>query len=91
MNNGSRNFATLPQTVLWYDLRDHLQTLGGVEVTEFITDDVTQAWIDFTYHGHTFTINDQLGDFWFFVDDPSCPDEILTEVVKHCERLLLAS
>ena len=88
MNDGSRKFAELPQSRLWYDLRDHLQTLRGAVVTGFLTDDVTKAWIDFTYRGHSFTINDQFGDYWFFVDDPTCPDEILTEVVRHCESLL---
>jgi hypothetical protein len=88
MNDGSRKFAELPQTRLWHQLRDHLQTLRSAVVTSFLTDGVTEAWIDFTFRGHSFTINDQFGDYWFFVDDPSCPDEILAEVVSHCERLL---
>jgi hypothetical protein len=90
MCDGSRKFAELPQTKLWYDLRDHLQTLRGAVVTRFLTDDVTEAWIDFTYRGYAFTVNDQYGDYWFFVDDPTCPNEILTEVVRHCQRLLTA-
>ena len=85
---GSRQFAELPQTTLWYDLRDHLQALRGADITEFLTDHVTEAWIHFTYRGHSFRVNDQFGDYWFFVDDPQCPDEILTEVVSHCESLL---
>ena len=88
MNDGSRKFAELPQTRLWHDLRDHLQTLRGAVLTGFLTDGVTEAWIDFTYRGHSFTVNDQFGDYGFFVDDAACSDEILTEVVEHCERLL---
>lgn len=88
MNDGSRKFAELRQTRLWHDLRDHLQTLHGAVVTGFLTDSITEAWIDFTYRGHSFTINDQFGDYWFFVADPNCPDEILTEVLSHCQRLL---
>ena len=88
MNDGSRKFAELPQTRLWRELRDHLQTLSGAVVTSFLTDGVTEAWIDFTFRGHSFTVNDQFGDYWFFVADPSCPHGILTEVVSHCERLL---
>ena len=88
MNDGSRKFAELPQSRLWYDLRDHLLTLHGAVVTGVLTDDVTEAWIDFTYRGHSFTINDQFGGYWFFVDDPKCSDDILTEVVRHCESLL---
>ncbi len=88
MNDGSRQFAKLPQTKLWHELRDHLQKLNGAVVTGFLTDGNTEAWIDFKFRGQTFTINDQFGHYWFFVDDPLCPDEILTEVVTHCERLL---
>ena len=89
MNDGSRKFAELPQTRLWRDLHDHLLALRGAVVTGILTDDVTEAWIDFTYRGHTFTINNQFGDYWFFVNDVTCPDEILAEVVRHCESLLL--
>lgn len=88
MNDGSRNFAELPQAVLWQELRDHVRTLNGAVITDFITDGVTEGWIDFTYCGYSFSINDQFGDYWFFVDDSGCPDEILIEVLSHCERLL---
>jgi hypothetical protein len=87
-HDGSRQFAELPQTRLWYDLRDHLKTLPGAIVTNFHCDDVTEAWIDFVYRGYSFSVNDQFGDYWFFVNDPKCADEILTEIVSHCEKLL---
>lgn len=48
-----------------------------------LTDDVTETWIDFDYRGHRFSINDQLGSWWFFVEDPACPDPILDAVVTH--------
>jgi hypothetical protein len=88
MHDGSRQFANLPQTVLWYELRDHMATLPGVNITGFVTDNVTEGWIDFAYRRHEFSINDQFGDYWFFVKDPSCPDEILRSVVVHCRALL---
>ena len=88
MNDGSRHFGELPQTVMWHELRDHIETLAGAEVTDFITDNVTEAWIDFSYRGHCFAINDQFGAYWFFVNDPNCPDEILAAVLSHCEFLL---
>jgi len=87
-HDGSRQFAELPQTVLWYDMRDHLRKLPGAVITNFLCDGVTEAWIDFTYRVHSFTVNDQFGAYWFFVDDPKCSDEILTEIVGHCENLL---
>jgi len=88
MKDGSRHFGELPQTVLWYDLRDHVERFEGARVTDFITDHVTEAWIDFSYRGNSFSVNDQCGDYWFFVEDPSCPDDILKAVLSHCESLL---
>jgi hypothetical protein len=87
-HNGSRQFGELPQTFLWYELRDHIGGLDGAVVTDFVTDDITEAWIDFTYHGYRFSVNDQFGDYWFFVDGPHCPDEVLESVLSHCKLLL---
>lgn len=88
MHDGSRHFEMLPQSVWWYELRDHISTLDGATITGFLTDDVTEAWIDFTYKGELFSVNDQHGFYWFFVDNPGCPDEVLEEVVAHCKLLL---
>ena len=88
MHDGSRHFGDLPQTVLWHGLRDHIEGLEGAVVTGFVTDEVTEAWIDFSYRGHEFSVNDQNGEYWFFVQDPECPDEILEAVLSHCKLLL---
>ena len=88
MHNGLRHFADLPQTVLWHDVRDHLSRLPGAELAGFVTDNVTEAWIDFAFAGHRFSINDQFGDYWFFVSDPRCPDVVLSAVVDHFASLL---
>ena len=88
MHDGSRHFGDLPQTALWYDVRDHVARLPDATLTGFVTDDITEAWIDFTYRQHDFSINDQFGDYWFFVSDPTCPDEVLSEVLEHFAELL---
>ena len=88
MNDGSRQFAALPQTYLWHAVRDHVARLAGSRLTAFICDEVTTAWIDFDYQGHHFSINDQFGEYWFFVQDPDCPDELLSNIVRHFEELL---
>jgi len=85
MNDGSRHFGDLPQTVLWYQLRDHISHLDGATVTNFVTDGITEAWINFSYRGHKFSVNDQFGDYWFFVEHPECPDEILESILNHCQ------
>jgi len=88
MHDGSRHFLTLPESEPWRVLRDHLALLSGVEVTDFLTDGVTEAWIDFAFSNHCFTANSQFGEYWFFVNDPSCPAEILNQVARHCVQLL---
>jgi len=88
MNDGSRHFGDLPQTVSWYEMRDHITRLDGAKLTGFITDDITEAWIDFSYCGYKFSVNDQFGEYWFFVDNPNCPDEILEAVLSRCAMLL---
>lgn len=86
--DGSRQFATLPQSELWYAVRDHVAKLPGAKLTRFLCDNVTEAWIDFEYSGYRFTVNDQLAEYWFFSNDPRCPDEILEHVVDHFRKLL---
>ena len=88
MHDGSRQFGELPQTALWYELRDHIEKLAGAAVTNFVTDNVTEAWIDFSYRGYRFCVNDQFGDYWFFVADPTCSDGILQSILAHCKLLL---
>ena len=90
MKDGSRHFATLPQKILWDGVKDHVSKLDGARLTAFICDNVTEAWIDFTYQGHEFSINDQYGEYWFFVKDPKCPDATLQKVSRHFESLLKA-
>jgi hypothetical protein len=90
MHNGSRHFGALPQTTLWYEIRDHISELEGAILTGFITDEVTEGWIDFSYLGHSFSINDQFGEYWFFVKDPACPDDILQSVLKHFQSRIFA-
>lgn len=88
MNDGSRHFGSLPQTRAWYDVRDHVESLHGARLAGFLCDHVTEAWIDFGFGGRRFSINDQFGEYWFFVDEPSCDEEVLRQVLVHFEPLL---
>ena len=88
MADGSRHFGSLPESFdasgpEWHRLRAHVATLDGAEVRGFVTDDVTEAWIDFAYAGHAFSLNNQQGEWWFFVADPACPDALLARVLEH--------
>jgi hypothetical protein len=87
--DGSRQFLSLPQSVPFDDLRDQVARLPGASLASYLTDDVVEAWIDFRYHDHSFTINNQLGEYWFFVADSTCPTELLMEIVDYFSRGLL--
>ena len=89
MHDGSRQFAELPEVCSWHDFRRHIERLSDATVTKFLTDDITEMWLDFSFRGHAFTVNNQCGDFWFFVSDPACPDDVLTAIVEHCEPILV--
>ena len=87
MADGSRHFGAFPErggaVPDWDVLRAAIATLVGALATGFVTDHVTEAWIDFTFAGHTFSLNNQNGDWWCFVQDPAAPDGVLRTVLVH--------
>lgn len=89
MKDNSRNFMDLPTDIIgWSDLYNYLGKLDGVKKTGFLTDNVTEVWMDFSFRGHNFSVNNQMGEYWFFAENPNCPEEILTEIAEHCDKLL---
>ena len=88
MRDGSRHFVDMPEVVFFDEVADHVEVLDGAEITEFLTDGVIEMWLEFEYRGHNFSVNNQLGDYLFFVDDADCPEEILFEIVDHFRQLL---
>ena len=88
MHDGTRKFVELPEECSWDEFRRHIANLPGTKVTNHLTDHVTEMWLDFSFRGHDFTVNNQFGDYWFFVRDAFCPDDILVAVIEHCETLL---
>ena len=88
MNDGSRHFSELPEAVGFDEIRQHSAQLAGAIETGFISDDVTEMWLDLEYRGHAFSVNNQFGDYWFFVRDPECANPILSEIGNHFSSLL---
>lgn len=84
MADGSRNFADVPQTLGFEDLHEHLCANAEIKITGYVNAPV-DLWIDFDFRGHKFSLNNQLGDYWMFVDDPACPDDILLAILTYCE------
>ena len=88
MNDGSRHFVDMPEVVFFDEFADHVEELEGAEIIEFLTNGVVEMWLDFEFSGHKFFVTNQFGDYWFFVQDAACPDEILLEVIDHFRELL---
>jgi hypothetical protein len=86
--DGSRHFVDMPEVAFFDDFYDHTEELEGARLTEFVTDGVTGMWLDFEFRGHEFSVTNQFGDYWFFVRDPECSEEILFEIIEHFRQLL---
>lgn len=87
MHDGSRQFVSLPESELPRTLLRHIFRLRWA-VPYFYMADAIETWMDFWYRGHRFAINNQFGEYWFFVKNPSCPDSVLHEVSLHFQALL---
>lgn len=82
-NDGARQFISIAEEVSWKQLRKSVAKLNGATETYYISDGITEMWLDFTYKQHRFTVNNQYGEYWFFVEDACCPESILIEVASH--------
>jgi hypothetical protein len=91
MHDGSRHFVSLAESCPPLVIHEHLARLDGIQMAPLLFDGVSEAWIDFDYQGYHFTINNQYGEYWFFVSDPTCPDAILTQLVNYCQQRLSVS
>ena len=87
MVDGSRNFADLPEVAGFGAMREHLKSLKGATEVDYITDQVTEVWIDFERNGYRFSINNQSGWYWLFADDPETPEAELEAVAEHFAQI----
>lgn len=89
MKDGSRHFVDFPVEAAFFDeFADHVEELEGAEITEFLTDGIVEMWLDFTFRGYKFSVNNKYDDYLFFVEDANCPEEILIEIINHFRKLL---
>ena len=81
MHDGSRFFADAPFQFASL-VKQRLQSIHGAAMTDCI-DTPLETWIDFNFRGHSFTMHSQWqNDYWLFVKDPGCPDDVLEEVAR---------
>lgn len=81
-NDGSRHFYSTPEKGSFQNLKKKIEKYNGMEVTDYLSDEVTEIWIDFEYKNKKFTVNNQMGEFWYFSSDPECEESILIEVAR---------
>ena len=86
MEDGSRLFAIIREPMSWADLRQHLEQMQGLEILQFVTDGVTEGWLDFRFFDHQFSVNDPMGELWFFVTDPTCASFVLSDLTFHLRK-----
>ena len=60
----------------------------SAQPTGFSGPESVEAWLHFDYAGQRFSINNQNDEYWFFVDDPRCPESLLDFVLKNFAKLL---
>jgi hypothetical protein len=68
-------------------MRRRLKRLAGATVlTEKIDSHQCDWEMRFAYKGFEFEIRMYAADSQYFVNDPSCPDDLLCEVARHFDR-----
>ena len=85
--DGSRSFASFCAVGGYLLLKQLVSELPGARIVGYV-EGITEMWLDFDYRGHKITINDQFGEYWFFVKDPTTPEQPLEEIASYFERTL---
>ncbi len=88
VSENARHFVDLPEVVFFDDLAEHIAKLPGSKLIEFEADGVVGVWIEFEYLDNNFFVDNALGDFRFYVENPECDESILLDVIDHLRRLL---
>jgi hypothetical protein len=87
--DGSRQFFDLQKSISWDDLIIHLKKLDQLEIKEFLPSPDLGSWLDFSFKKFEFSVNEQIGMYWFFVENSSCPDEVLYQLAEHLSAIIV--
>jgi hypothetical protein len=88
LKSGARHFIDMPEVVFFDDLYEHAENLDGAEIIAFETDGTLEMWLEFEFREHKFFVGNKFGDYWFLVENPQCPEDILLLIAAHFRRLL---
>lgn len=68
-------------------LKEHLNRLAGLTITDYIPELYCEAIINFSYKGYRFSADNGYL-LWTFYCEESCPSELREELINHCTTLL---
>jgi hypothetical protein len=85
---GWRQFGVRAENVSWVRLRRHLDEMPDAQFVDVACDRMNEAALIFTYAGHRFGVDLHDGAFRFNVEDPTCPEDILREVLAYADQML---
>lgn len=60
--------GSFPHGISAQALVEYLKTVPGTEVKKFLNGAI-ESWIDFSYEGLSYSINDQFGDYLVFAEN----------------------
>ena len=69
-------------------LRRHLVDMPNAALVDVACDRMNEAALIFTYRGHRFGVDLREGSYRFNVEDPTCPDDVLRDVLSFADQLL---
>lgn len=76
MRDGTRHFLALREIAGPEEIRAQLEAIPGIRVCQ-LSKGGFEWWMSFQCMGWRFSINNPLGELWFFAEDPACPEDIL--------------
>lgn len=88
MEDGSLLFAELSSEISWVDLRNHFERIDQLLIMKFVTDGITEAWLDFYYYDQHFTIHCPLDIYLVFAQDYDCPAFMLNDLLAHFRAVM---
>ena len=81
-------FFCCHETLTFEQLPLQIIKIDGVAITGILTDNVVEIWLDFDFHGASFSVNNQFGEFWFFAESEDCSDDILSDISRHLKTVM---
>ena len=74
-------FHSIPESDDLQKIVQIIRALPTVKIDKILSDKVTEIWLDFHFQDHQFSINNQMGEYWFFCLE-DCPLDVRESLLK---------